>query len=279
MAVKASVGGDFINEPLDMFDHDIDVELLTECSNAARRNLRLGRHINDNFVDNNQDPSRPLGKFVMMDLHHIFNAAVILLLHQMVYSNVVNTDTIGILAAREIFESEARAECASPGSKSTAGSGSNNNSQGGMATGYASDCLGVLNDLAALVAYIRQLRFKGSSYINTGVNIGFGSPIASTHAMGTGTVASEGRSGILSSSSQPHYTNQGTSSLTSNLPLSEEQLAANLGLENPYGPSEAWLLDHMADGGEPYTNQKEMERWVQECREGLSGPFLRFTGL
>lgn len=244
------MGGDFINAPLDMFDHKIDPGLLVECSVAARRNLRLGRHIYDGCVDSSRDGSTyEPAKLVMMDLHHIFNAAVILLLHQMVYSNVVNTDTMSILAARRIFESEARTECASPGNKSGVGG-----AVGGVATGYASDCLGVLNDLAELVAHIRPLRFRGTQHVNTGVNAG---PLDNVPV--STTDLSEGGVG-------------------GNRP-SEEQLAANLGLENPYGP-EAWYDDHlMMAEHEPHTNQKEMERWVQECREGLAGPFLRYTGM
>lgn len=257
------MGGDFINAPLDMFDHKIDPGLLVECSAAARRNLRLGRHLYARCMQViNRDGTHDRGKLVMMDLHHIFNAAVILLLHQMVYSNVVNTDTNAILAARRIFENEARTECASPGSKTGSGSKSGN----GMATGYASDCLGVLNGLAALVALIRPLRFKGSDHVNIEVNADFGSPIPMDVVGGS----SNGGSGDSSSSHQHN-----------NMALSEEQLAANLGLENPYRPSdETWHDNHlMIQDGETYTNQKEMERWVQECREGLSGPFLRYTGM
>lgn len=237
-----------------MFDHKIDPGLLVKCSAAARRNLRLGRHIYDRCVDN-RDGTHDSGKLVMLDLHHIFNAAVILLLHQMVYSNVVNTDTMGILAARRIFDNEARTECASPTGKSGGGN------IGGVATGYASDCLGVLNDLAALVAHIRPLRFRGSDHVNTGINAGFGSPIATDIGVG-------GDGGVSSQNLGP-----------SHLPPSEEQLAANLGLENPYGPEDWYSNPLMMHEGEPHTNQKEMERWVQECREGLSGPFLRYTGM
>lgn len=244
------MGGDFINAPLDMFDHKIDPDLLVECSVAARRNLRLGRHIYDGCADNSRDGSpHESAKLIMMDLHHIFNAAVILLLHQMVYSNVVNTDTLSILAAKRIFDHEARTECASPGTQSGGGGAAS-----GVATGYASDCLGVLNDLAALVAHIRPLRFRGTQHVSTGVSVGGYERVpVNTTDLSAGNVGGNGPS--------------------------EEQLAANLGLVNPYGP-ETWCDDHlMMAANEPHTNQKEMERWVQECREGLAGPFLRYTGM
>lgn len=160
-----------------------------KCSAAARRNLRLGRHIYerchpaaaDGPQQQQQEPQQQPNKLVMLDLHHIFNAAVVLLLHQMVFSNVVNTDTMGIRGARAIFEKEARTECPSPGNNNN-----NNNTsgvKGGSPTGYASDCLAVLNDLTALVARIRPLRFKGSEHAATGVDLAMGgwrSPPGST---------------------------------------------------------------------------------------------------
>lgn len=251
------MGNDFISDQtIDMWDHKVDHNLLMECSAAARRNLRWGRHIYDRCMDNTVG-----GKLVMMDLHHIFNAAIILLLHQMVYSNVVNTDTIGILAAKRIFENEARTECASPGA--TAG--------GLPATGYASDCLGVLNDLAELVAHIRLLRFPGSDHVNTGVNVGgFGVPVMDDLGGAAGGGGGNGIGG-------PHRAGSSSSAGLPHAP-SEEELAANLGLENPYSSSKGWYDDDMMQG-EPHTNQKEMERWVHECREGLIGPFIKYTGM
>lgn len=258
------MGNDFISDQtIDMWDHKVEPSLLIECSAAARRNLRWGRHIYDRCMDNNGG-----GKLVMMDLHHIFNAAIILLLHQMVYLNVVNTDTIGILAAKRIFENEARMECASPGSIAAAGAAA-----GGLpATGYASDCLGVLNDLAELVAHIRFLRFRGSDHVNTGVNVGgFGVPVMDDLGGAAGGGGGDGMGG-------PH---RAGSSSSAGLPLvpSEEELAANLGLENPYNSSKGWYDDDMMQEGELHTNQKEMERWVHECREGLIGPFIKYTGM
>lgn len=209
-----------------MYDHkNIEASYISQCSDAARRNLRLGRHIYERCNSSSDK------KLVMLDLHHIFNAAVVLLLHQMTIANVVNTDTLGIRAARQIFEHEARTECASPGPAGVQGSG------------YASDCLGVLNDLAALVARIRPLRFRGSEHVNTGV-------------VDWQVLTDEGMC----------EENIGA--------VTDEQLAANLNLTNPYGAGfggEEVMMQH--------TNGKEFERWVSEAEWGLGREAGGYTGI
>lgn len=236
-----------------MLEHPgIEPDFILQCSAAARRNLRLGRHIHERC-----SLSSP-GKLVMLELHHIFNAAVVLLLHQMVFSNVVNTDTIAIRAARRIFELEARTECAEPCSGAGAFA---------AATGYASDCVGVLNDLAALVARTRPLRFKGSQHATTGVDGGWASPVG-TDVSGANGADRSSTTGTLSGSP---------------VMLSEEQLAENLSQSNPYG-SDGFLYSHhfMMQCQEPpdHTNQKELERWVQEGQWALSEPGLSgYTGM
>lgn len=288
LAVKSSVGGDFLNSPRDMLEHPgIEPSYILRCSAAARRNLRLGRHIYERYsptLDSHPTSLQagPTGKLVMLDLHHIFNAAVVLLLHQMVFSNVINTDTIGIRAARQIFENEARTECLSPTSSSaSAATGSAAGGASGGATGYASDCLAVLNDLAALVARIRPLRFKGSEHAGTGVEavVGWGSPLSPLHHNDDCSVGA---------------TLSGSPSL-----ISEEQLAANLSLENPFGPGGLYSgslpmvfnthspgMDEGAVGvgvgmGMGHTNQKELEKWVQEGLQvcGLTVPLGGYTGM
>lgn len=257
-----------------MLDHPgIEPSYIMQCSAAARRNLRLGRHIyercNLSGADNNNNQQQQPGKLVMLDLHHIFNAAVVLLLHQMVFSNVVNTDTIGIRAARSIFENEARTECASPVGGAGGGGGA------GFPTGYASDCLAVLNDLAALVARIRPLRFKGSEHTTTGVDaVGWRSPLSQQiHPTGGG--------GGGGGSDAGDGTGYSTGTLgNSPVMISDEQIAANLSLENPFGPASMYGAlpvvynghDQMDMGvgvgvGAGYTNQKELERWVHEGQQ------------
>lgn len=231
LAVKSAIGADFLNDDWrDLFgdkDDKTRESYILECSAAARRNLWLGRHINElcSVRDSNGLNN---GKLVMLDLHHIFNAAVVLLLYQMVSLNVVNTDNYGITEARRIFETEARTECL-----------------GGGVTGYASDCVGVLDDLAALVAHIRPLRFKDSDHVNTGIGVGWvvgASPASVLDVSG-------GADGGCS--------------------ISTEQLAANLNLENPYGPDGAYhpLLgpqQPMQVGVHSHTIREEMQRWVRE---------------
>lgn len=257
LAVKSAIGADFLHdcEQRDILEHG-KIMLIMRCSAAARRNLWLGRHLNElcSLVPSPSGVSSP-SKLVMLDLHHIFNATVVLLLHQMVFSNVVNTDTFGIAVARQIFETEARTECLGSG-----------------VTGYASDCVGVLNDLAALVAHIRPLRFKGSEHVNTGVDVGWGSPLADVSIDGGCS----------------------THTLGSPVTITNEQLAANLSLENPYGPNDGVYA--AAGKGHPllgtpsvsgvsgcHTNQKEFQRWVDEGEfiQGwsLSGPLGGYTGL
>lgn len=155
LAVKSYIGGDLIKVPRDIYNHE-HITFLLECANAARRNLRLGRHI---LMRCNQGGTAP-GKPIMMDLHHIFNAAVIMLLYQMVFTSSHSSDASALRFARKAFEREAKTECLS-----------NSVRPGGMGiasvpTGYASDCLGVLNDLTELVERIRPLRFKEQTGIN-----------------------------------------------------------------------------------------------------------------
>lgn len=253
LAVKSSIGGDFINEPRDMLDHP-NISYIRQCSTAARRNLLLGHHLYKRCGQEQEYGGH--GKLVMIDLHHIFNAAVVLLLHQMVFANVVNTDTIAIQEARQIFEREAHTESGSPAP--TAGFN--------MGTGYASDCVNVLNDLAALVARIRPLRFKGSDHIETGADSVW-SPLTSADLSSVNGGGSDGA-----------YSTYNMSSPTI---LSEEQLAANLSLENPFGLD--GMYNHDLIHGPPphpyHTNLKELERWVQEGLWGLNIPLGGYTGI
>lgn len=297
LAVKSSVGGDFINAPRDMLEHPgINGDCILQCSAAARRNLRLGRHIYDRWSRDNTpvengslQPQQQPGKLVMLDLHHIFNATVVLLLHQMVFSNVINTDTIGIRAARAIFEGEARTECASPGSGGNGGAP--------PATGYASDCLAVLTDLSALVARIRPLRFRGSEHTTTGIDaVEWGPGLVDYHRPNI-------HNGAASSGGNQHDAGDGTGGYSvagafgcpSPALISEEELAANLSLQNPFGPDQTYgemppmLFSTVAQGdmdvglehGVGYTNQKELERWVQEGRQfsGLNMPLGGYMGM
>ncbi|KAI3397301.1 hypothetical protein diail_11033 [Diaporthe ilicicola] len=185
LAVKSYIGGDLIKVPRDIYHHK-HISFLLECANAARRNLRLGRHI---LMRCNQGDETP-GKPVMLDLHHIFNAAVIMLLYQMVFTSSHTTDPRALLFARQTFEKEAQTEYLSKSGRS------GSTGVGSRPTGYASDCLGVLNDLTELVERIRPLRFKEHASMNvdemawTGTGgVGFGGHDAG--GAGTGNVMSD----------------------------------------------------------------------------------------
>lgn len=237
LAVKSYIGGDLIRVPRDIYDHP-HRDYILQCRDAARRNLRLGRHIYKRCNWGDEFP----GKLTMPDLHHIFNAAVVLLLHHMVFIEVRTSDSDGIRFARQVFEKEAQTECLS-------GSG------GAIATGYASDCLGVLNDLTALVARIRPLRFKGSQHVTTGVDdIGLN--------IGAGHVA------------------LGEDAAVAVSVISDEDLEANLGMPNPFGTDISGLYNPFVMAGpgpgtlEGHTNGKELQRWMEEENvAGLNCPF------
>lgn len=259
LAVKSAIGADFVsNTWRDVFGDKADKtreEYILECSAAARRTLCLGRYVNEMCNARSHDGAfHTTGKLVMLDLHHIFNATTILLLYQMVSLNVVNTDNYGIATARRIFETEASAERG-----------------GGTATGYASDCLGVLNDLAALVALIRPLRFKTSNHVHTCIENWVVLPVRQlTPASTLGSEVTLGAGG--SSNSINGEGGCSTSMLGSPLALpSTEQLEANLGMANPYGPPDGMYTQFMQDqqqqmamGLPSYTHRQEMERWLEE---------------
>jgi hypothetical protein len=122
----------YINGRFDIQSHP-HLSKIHECTAAARRNLNLGHHI-----------SR-LGRFPKLlhaGLHNVFNAAVILQMHQLlVDSPQDNTDEQGISFAISAFESEARS--------------------GNI---YAEDCTRVLLDLNMLV---RKLRTENSQQISS----------------------------------------------------------------------------------------------------------------
>ncbi|KAK4139555.1 uncharacterized protein C8A04DRAFT_40619 [Dichotomopilus funicola] len=94
------------------------------CSDAARRNLRLGRLM---WLHS------PRQKLMLGDLHNIFNAAVVLTMHQIVFVNLRTQDRDDVAWAGEVFESEAL-------------------------TGreYARDCSRVLRDLKYLAHQLRN---------------------------------------------------------------------------------------------------------------------------
>lgn len=124
MAVwKAVASIVFNNQPFDIEAHP-QIEQIRVCSDAARCNLRLGRLLRLHS---------PRQKLLLPDLHNIFNAAVILTMHQMVFVNLRTQDLDDIGWATDAFEAEAET-----GSE------------------YAKDCALVLRDLKYLVNQLRN---------------------------------------------------------------------------------------------------------------------------
>lgn len=132
-AVKKAVADRFVSCRYAIEEHP-QITNIRACSDAARRNLRLGRWVQD------QSPNQ---KLMMMDLHAIFNATIILLLHQTVFINLRTNDIKDIAFGTEVFEREA-------------------------ATGdiYAKDCSRVLHELSVLVGRLRNLMFDGVPQIS-----------------------------------------------------------------------------------------------------------------
>ncbi len=124
MAVRKAVASIVCAEqPFDM-ENQPHIEPIRACSDAARRNLRLGRLMRLHS---------PRQKLLLPDLHHIFNAAIVLMMHQVVFVNLRTQDLDDVGWALEVFESEAET-----GSE------------------YGRDCLGVLHDFKYLAHQLRN---------------------------------------------------------------------------------------------------------------------------
>ncbi|KAB5566749.1 hypothetical protein GE09DRAFT_745875 [Coniochaeta sp. 2T2.1] len=159
MAVKKAVADWFVSGAWYIEDHP-HINLIRSCSDAARRNLRLGRWLCG---------ISPAGKLLLPDLHHVFNAAIVLMLHHIVFLNLRTGDVADIAFAIECFEREAET-----GSK------------------YGKDCAKVLQDLWALVRRLRDLMIDGAG--GTGVPMS-GEQILAGLSNGDGHAAFGGQPG------------------------------------------------------------------------------------
>ncbi|KAK3937956.1 fungal-specific transcription factor domain-containing protein [Diplogelasinospora grovesii] len=128
-AVKKAVADRWLTRQWNIEDHP-QITHIRDCSDAARCNLRLGRWIRG------ISPVRTGKKLLLSDLHHIFNAAIVLMMHQIVFVNLRTNDVSDIEFAIEVFEGEA--------------------STGSI---YGKDCARVLKELLALVQTLRALIF------------------------------------------------------------------------------------------------------------------------
>ncbi|KAK3402420.1 hypothetical protein B0T20DRAFT_345053 [Sordaria brevicollis] len=127
-AVKKKVANTWLTPGLEVSGAEPENPLthaIRRCSDAARRNLRIGRRL---------QIISPGGKLLVQDLHHIFNAAIILLMHQILFVNQRLYDMFLIDKAKEVFKNEAM-----------------------TGSDYGKDCHNVLNDLKPLVDKLHEL--------------------------------------------------------------------------------------------------------------------------
>ncbi|KAL2133218.1 hypothetical protein VTI74DRAFT_2727 [Chaetomium olivicolor] len=127
MAVRKAVASIVcIDQPFDIEAHQNtpQINLIRSCSDAARRNLRLGRLMRLHS---------PHQKLLLPDLHNIFNAAIVLTMHQIIFVNLRTQDLDDIGWASEVFDAEAET-----GSE------------------YGKDCARVLRDLRYLASQLRS---------------------------------------------------------------------------------------------------------------------------
>ncbi|KAK3381097.1 hypothetical protein B0H63DRAFT_474897 [Podospora didyma] len=101
---------------------------IDDCSKAARSNLKLACWIR---------VISPKQKLLLADLHHIFNAALVLLLHQIGFSNMRTMDSRLIDFAITVFEKEA-----------------------GTGNGNSIECIRILKDMRVLVRRLRARLYR-----------------------------------------------------------------------------------------------------------------------
>ena len=130
VAVKRAVAQRFFHQNCDMRSH-AQIGQIDQCSAAARRSLQLGRWMRD---------LSPMHKLTSRGLHHIFNAAIILLLHQLLFDTLDDQDAMDIRFVIDCFDVEARGE-----------------------SNYPKDCARVLRDLSMLVQRMRNRSLDGLS--------------------------------------------------------------------------------------------------------------------
>lgn len=135
-AVRTVVANRYLRKPEATISPQIDQEL-RRCSNRARENIALAKLLRGDSEMITGDPwalenegQRPL---LVQELHHLFNAAVILMMHQIIYVHLRSKDTEAISRAIRIFEEEER-----------------------IGSVYAKNCVSVLNDLRRVAWRLRE---------------------------------------------------------------------------------------------------------------------------
>lgn len=167
VAVKKAVAERFIRRTFDLDNHP-QLGHITTCSDAARSNLKLGRWVRD---------MSKCGKLLSHILHNLFNAAVILLLNQLLLDHVDESDAVDIMFVIECFDDEAKGD-----------------------SNYPKDCARVLRDMGTL---IQRLRKRDLDEISWSVN-GTGShspqpPITTAYHVGFILNPSESHTGVSQS--------------------------------------------------------------------------------
>ncbi|KAB5539406.1 hypothetical protein GE09DRAFT_317406 [Coniochaeta sp. 2T2.1] len=122
VAVKKSVADRYLPSATRVADNELHQPLVRQCIEAARQNLRLGNWIRS---------LSPRQKLLHQEAHAVFNAAVIVLLHQLAFVDVDHGDVAGVAFAMEVFEREAQ-----------------------LGNNFGIDCAHVLHDLDYLVQRI-----------------------------------------------------------------------------------------------------------------------------
>ncbi|KAH8898344.1 hypothetical protein GQ53DRAFT_636769 [Thozetella sp. PMI_491] len=122
VAVKRAVADRYLQSPARGSHGQLHEPIVRQCMETARRNLRLGAWIRS---------LSPRQKLLHQEAHAVFNAAVIVLLHQLAFLDVHSSDAAGVAFALEVFQREAE-----------------------LGNNFGIDCANVLHDLDYLVQRI-----------------------------------------------------------------------------------------------------------------------------
>lgn len=124
VAVKKTVADKFIERDWSVKGHP-QYQHIQDCIATARDNIKLGRWVRDLSMTK---------KLLSQDLHHLFNAAIVLLLNQLLDDNLEMKDSLDINFVIDVFKEESNGE----------------------RRDYPKDCARVLEDLKALIQRLRN---------------------------------------------------------------------------------------------------------------------------
>ncbi|KAK3998212.1 hypothetical protein QBC44DRAFT_1029 [Cladorrhinum sp. PSN332] len=124
-AVQKAIASIAESDKMYDLEQDPQAPAILFCTRAAQRNLRLGWLVQQ---------KSPGNRLLISDLHHIFNAALILIMHQIVASNFRLAYSSEVDWAYELFVREAS-----------------------MGSPFAEDCMGVLGGFRQLAGTLHQV--------------------------------------------------------------------------------------------------------------------------